>query len=91
MVPQNGKEQKTWSTVLIQKRREKFNALAVLKSTSQKEFSKSEKKKKSNPTLQRHLMKERNRKEDTGVRGTDLGLKGGGEMLLKLPTTSVIL
>ena len=36
-------------------------------------------------------MKERNRKEDTGVRGTDLGLKGGGEMLLKLPTTSVIL
>ena len=36
-------------------------------------------------------MKERNRKEDTGVRGTDLGLTGGGEMLLKVPTTSLIL
>ena len=36
-------------------------------------------------------MKERNGKEDTGVRGTDLGLRGGREMLLKLPTTSLIL
>lgn len=29
----------------------------------------------------------RNGKEDTGVRGTNLGLRGGREMLLKLPTT----
>jgi hypothetical protein len=33
-----------WSTVLIQKRRKKFKALALLKSMSQEEFSKTEKK-----------------------------------------------
>lgn len=36
-------------------------------------------------------MKERNSKEDADVRGTDLELRGGREMLLKLPTTLLIL
>lgn len=36
------RKKKMWSTVLIQKRREKFKALALVKSTSQKELSKTE-------------------------------------------------
>lgn len=66
-----------WSTVLIQKRREKFKAPTLLKSVSQKEFLKD---RKNNPQLQRNLMKERSSNNDWGVREADPGLSRGGKM-----------